>query len=204
MKNNLGTKLKIIGLLIFIIGLNSGVEVSSQVSGIREVENKSHANKQAPAECVAVFRTFFSYLLKSEPSILTDEKAQNRWLSTLLRKSFATHIKDSGSPKENPDYPSNRTFVGVWNLPMTFSIVGSRHYDYRNADNPDDNRAVIDVLYEWGKKEDGSVTNNYPGQKSLHSFVFVHEEGAWKIDDIYTFSDEYSRPGSLRSYFEKR
>ncbi len=204
MKNNLGTKHKIIGVLIFIIGLHSGVEVSSQVPRIREIENKSHAQKQAPAECVAVFRSFFSYVLETNPSILTDKKAQNRWLSTQLRKSFATHIKDSGNPKENPDYPSNRTFVGVWNLPLTFSIVGSRHYDYRNPENLDDNRAVIDVLYEWGKKEDGSVHNNYPGQKSLFSFVFVYEDGAWKIDDIYTFSDAYSRPGSLRSYFEKQ
>jgi hypothetical protein len=125
-------------------------------------------------------------------------------MSTLLRKSFASHIKNSGSPKENPDYPSNRTFVGVWNKLTTFSIVGSRHYDYRNAENPDDNRAVIDVLYELGKKADGNVDNNYPGEKSLLSFVFVHEDGVWKIDDVYTFTDKFARPESLRGYFEKR
>jgi hypothetical protein len=204
MKKNLLAAIKFIGLLIFISSINFGVKVTGQVSGIREVENKSHANKKAPAECIAVFRAFFRHVQKLEPSLLTDEQAQKRWLSRLLRKSFASHIERSGSPKENPGYPSNLTFVGVWNMPTTFSIIGSRHYDYRNADNPDDNRAVIDVLYEWGENKDGNLDNQYPGSKSLRSFVFVHEDGAWKLDDIYTFTDEYASPGSLRGYFEKQ
>lgn len=173
----------------------------SQPSGIREVQNRARVMKPAPAACVAVFRAFFRYVQKREPSILTDKQAQNRWLSRLMRTSLEKHIQESGDPKENPDYPSNQSFVGVWDAPTTFSIVGSRHYDYRNADNPEDNRAVIDVLYEWSKN--GNLDNNYPGEKNMHSFIFVYEDGAWKLDDIYTFSDEFSRPGSLRGYFEK-
>ena len=156
-----------------------------------------------PRECIAVFREFLTYVQKPEPSIITDKQAQDRWLSQLLRKAFANHIKLSGSPVENPLYPSNSTFLNVWNQPTTYSIVGSRHYDYRNRDNPDDNRAVIDVLYERDTYTDG-LENQYPGEKSLRSFIFVHEDGEWKLDDVYTFSDKYASPGSLRGYFERQ
>lgn len=89
----------------------------------------------------------------------------------------------------------------MWSYPTTFSIIGSRHYYYRNSKNPDDNRAIINALYEWDKK--GSLDNQYPGSKSLRSFIFVFEDGAWKLDDIFTFSDEYASPESLRGYFSK-
>lgn len=198
------TKLKIICLLIFIGGTISCEKVTSQISGIREVKNKSNANKKAPAECLNTFRTFFTYLQKSESDIITDEKAQNRWLSRLLRMSLDKHIKRFGDPAAKPGFPSNSSFIGVWNNPTTFSLIGSRHYDFRNADNPDDNRTVIDVLYEWEENDDGSLDNQYPGEKSLKSFVFVYEDGTWKLDDIYTFSDEYATPGGLRDDFDKR
>ena len=198
------TTLIIICSLMLISGTGFSVKVASRATDIREVRVKSHVHKSAPAGCVAAFRAFFSYVQKREPSILTDERAQTRWLSRLMRKSLAEHVKRSGDPKENPDYPSNQTFVGVWNNPTTFSIIGSRHYDYRNPDNQDDNRAAIDVLYEWGENKDGNLDNQYPGEKSLRSFIFVHEDGAWKLDDIYTFTDEYASPGSLRGYFDRQ
>ena len=190
--------IKLICLLTVLFITNSCTKVIKRY----EVENNSHAHKLAPAECVAVYREFFAYVLKPEPNIVTDEQAQKRWLSNLMMKAFSEHIQRSAPASENPDYPSNSMFVGVWNYPTTYSIVGSRHYDYRNDDNPDDNRAVIDVLYEWDTKTDG-IENQYPGEKSLRSFIFVYEDGAWKLDDIYTFTDEYSRPGSLRSYLQK-
>jgi hypothetical protein len=95
----------------------------------------------------------------------------------------------------------NQTFLGVWSSPETYSIIGSRHYDYRDAKNPDDNRAVIDVLYDWGYSD--SLDNQYPGQKILKSFIFVFEDGAWKLDDIYNFTDTYASPGSLSAYFSR-
>jgi len=188
-------------LLVLISCLISCAEAPRKSTGITEVENSSHLNKQAPPECISVFHDFFRYIQKQEPSILTDQESQNLWFSKLLRKAFAEHIKRSGDPKDNPDYPSNGTFVGVWNRPTTFSIIGSRHYDYRDVKNPDDNRAVIDVLYEWDNN--ASLDNQYPGTKSLRSFVFVFEDGKWKLDDVYTFSDEYASPSSLRGYFSK-
>lgn len=195
-------ELKIYCLLVFVSLGTSCVSVSSQTSRMREVENKSQSNRQAPAECISVFRQFFSYVQKSKPNIVTDEKAQNLWLTKRMRRAFAEHIKRSGNPKENPDYPSNLNFIGVWNEPTTYSIVGSRHYDFRNNDNPNDNRAIIDVLYEWDEK--GSPDNQYPREKQFYSFIFVYEDGVWRLDDIYTYDDEYTKAESLRNYFEKQ
>lgn len=166
-----------------------------------EIENNSHAEKKAPAECVVAFREFFAYLTKSKQDIVTDTQAQTRWLSKGLRRDFEAHIQRSGKPGENPGYPSNQTFIGVWDRPSTWSIVGTRHYDYRNGHNPASNRAVIDVLYEWDGH--GSIDNNYPNSKQLRSFVFVDEDGRWKLDDIFDFDEEYSKPGSLRGYIGK-
>ena len=197
------TTLKIFCLLVFVSFVNSCAYVSSQSWRMREVENKSQANKQAPAECLAVFREFFAYVQKYEPSLVTDEKAQNRWLTKRMRKAFVEHIGRSGKSEANPAYPTNATFKLVWNEPTTYSIVGSRQYDFQNKDNPNDNRAVIDVLYEWDTYTDG-INNQYPGEKQLHSFIFVFEDGAWKLDDIYTFDDEYTTAESLRQFFSKQ
>ena len=204
MKTFVFLTIKITCLLIFISGTNSCGKVTSQVSGIREVENKSHLNKQAPAECIDTFRSFFSLVQTPEQNIIADENSQKRWLSVRLQKALSHHLKKEMFQKhpEHPDYPNNYSFVGVWNFPTTFSIIGSRHYDYRNDDNPADNRAVIDVLYEWDTYSDG-INNQYPGDKSLRSFIFVFEDGSWKLDDIYTFTDESASPGSLSNFWGK-
>jgi len=188
-------------LLLLVVASTSACSKSS-VATISETQNNSATVNQAPSECLAVFRAIFEYIRKSEPSLVTDQQAQDRWLSKLFRKSLADGIKRAGDPKENPDYPSNGSFMRCWSYPTSYSIIGSRHYDYHNVKNPDDNRAVIDVLYEWD--ENGSLDNQYPGTKALKSFVFVFEDGAWKLDDIYDFSDEYASPGSLREYFSGR
>jgi hypothetical protein len=167
---------------------------------MREAQSANSQNR-APAECLATFREFFAYVKKSEPDIIRDQTAQTRWLSQNFRKALAEHIARFGKGANVPDFPSNRTFIGVWNSPETYSIIGSRHYDYRDAKNPDDNRAVIDVLYDWGNSD--NLDNQYPGQKSLISFIFVLEEGAWKLDDIYNFTDTYASPDSLRGYFSR-
>jgi hypothetical protein len=202
MKTFLFVTLKFICLLFLVNFANSCVNVSSQSSRMREVENKSQARNQAPAECLAVFREFFAYVQKSDPSLATDEKAQNRWLTKWMRKSFVESANRPFKPDEKSDNPTNETFVGVWNRPTTYSIVGSRHYDFRNKDNPNDNRAIIDVLYEWDEKTNG-LDNQYPGEKSLYSYIFVFEDSAWKLDDIYTYDDEYASPESLRQWFSQ-
>ena len=154
------------------------------------VESKQGARTvAAPRECLAAFRGFFQYLQKSEPGIVRDEQAQKRWLSQELRKALAQKLATFSSPADNPDYPSNNTFIGSWDQPTSYAIVASRRYG---------KRAVIDVLYKWGPK------TNYPGDERTTSFIFLLEDGAWKLDDIYTFRGEFVQAESLSQYLREK
>lgn len=204
MKTFLLTTSKTLGWLIFTILAAAYISVSAQSAGMREITGKAQTNKSAPAECLTAFRQFFAYVQKDEPSIATDQAAQSRWLTGKMRQAFAAHVKRSGGkPGERPNLPSNQDFIGVWNNPTTYTIVGSRHYDFRNAANKNDNRAIIDVLYEWDARS-GGATNQYPGEKQFYSFVFVFEDKAWKLDDVYTYDDEYTSAESLRQRFGRQ
>jgi hypothetical protein len=143
----------------------------------------------APPECLATFREFFRYLQNSEPGIVRDEQAQKRWLSQELRKALAQKLTTFTSPADDPDYPSNNTFIGSWDQPSTYAIVSSRRYG---------KRAVVDVLYTWGPK------TNYPGDQRTTSFIFLLEDGAWKLDDIYTFRGEFVQAESLNQYLRDK
>ena len=140
----------------------------------------------APRECLAAFREFFDYLQTKETDIVRDEKAQKRWLTQDFRKALAQRVATFTSPADNPEYPTNYTFIGVWDLPSTYAIVSTRRYG---------KQAVIDVLYKWGPK------TNYPGNERVTSFVFQLEDGAWKLDDIYNLREKFASPGSLHQYF---
>lgn len=185
---------------IFLLVLITGVVVPSTVqtaftqprqtspTTIREVKNKPVA-VIAPRECLATFREFFSYLQKADSNIVRDEAAQKRWLTQELRKSLAQKVATFTSPADDPDFPSNATFVGSWDYPTTWSIVASRRYGQR---------AVIDVLYKWGPK------TNYPGDERTSSFIFLYEDGVWKLDDIYTFRGAFAQAESLSQYFREK
>ena len=170
-----------------IIGIGlilSTALVAMGQSAIVEVKHSAPATA-APRECLAAFRGFFQYLQTSEPGIVRDEQAQKRWLTQELRKALKTKLAIFTSPADDPDYPSNNTFIGSWDQPSSYAIVASRRYG---------NRAVIDVLYKWGPK------TNYPGDERTTSFIFLLEDGAWKLDDIYTFRGEYVQAESLNQY----
>ena len=156
---------------------------------IAEVKSQTTAAAAAPRECLLAFREFFQYVQRNEPDIIRDEKAQQRLLTESLRKALAEHVANSKPPSENPDYPSNGNFVGAWDPPTTYSIVGSRRYG---------KRAIIDVLYKWGPN------TNYAGDERTTSFVFVLEHGAWKLDDIYTFGGKFVTAQSLYQYFREK
>jgi hypothetical protein len=72
--------------------------------------------------------------------------------------------------------------------PTTFSILGSRSYD---------KRAVIDVLYSWGKG------TNYPGDQEVVSFIFRLEDKSWLMDDIYFFNGRYATASSLQEELQR-
>src|SRR6185369_18016811 len=85
--------------------------VCAQKSTIAEVKHTAPATT-APRECLVTFRDFFNYLQKSEPGIVRDEQAQKRWLTQELRKALAQKLATFSSPADDPDYPSNNTFIG--------------------------------------------------------------------------------------------
>lgn len=174
------------GLLIALIF--STVSIAFGQSRIVEVKH-SASPTAAPRECLAAFRGFFQYLQKNEPGIVKDEEAQKRWLSSELRKALAQKLATFSSPADNPDYPSNNTFIGSWDQPTTYAIASSRRYG---------KRAVIDVVYQWGPQ------TNYPGDQRTTSFIFLFEDGAWKLDDIYTFRGEFVQAESLNQYLREK
>ena len=143
----------------------------------------------APRECLAAFRDFFRYLQTSDPGIVRDERAQKRWLSEDLRKALTQKLATFTSPADDPDYPSNNTFIGSWDQPSTYAVASSRRFG---------KRAVIDVRYKWGPK------TNYPGDERITSFIFLLEDGAWKLDDIYTFRGEFVQAESLSQYLRSK
>jgi hypothetical protein len=152
---------------------------------ITELKGKT-ISVAAPKQCLLAFREFFNYLQKNEPSIVKDERAQKLFLSENLRKAFQQKIASFTSGSDDPDFPSNATFIGSWDYPTTYSIVSSRRYG---------DRAIIDVLYKWGPK------TNYPGDERTTSFIYVFEDRMWKLDDVYTFRGEFATAESLNRYF---
>ena len=143
----------------------------------------------APRECLQAFREFFDYLQRTNTKIIRDEAAQKRWLTQELRKALTQKVATFTSPADDPDFPSNATFVGSWDYPSTYSIAASRRYG---------RRAIIDVLYKWGPK------TNYPGDERASSFIFLLEDSAWKLDDIYTFRGAFAQAESLNQYLREK
>ena len=174
--------------IFFVVLILSSALVAMGQTTIAEVKHGAPV-ATAPRECLTAFRGFFQYLQKSEPGIIRDEQAQKRWLTQELRKALAQKLATFTSPKDDPDYPSNNTFIGSWDQPSSYSIVASRRYG---------KRAVIDVLYKWGPK------TNYPGDERTTSFIFLLEDGTWKLDDIYTFRGEYVQAESLNQYLREK
>jgi hypothetical protein len=156
---------------------------------IKEVLRKPLTVSVAPDECLATFRQFFTYVQQEKPSIITDERAQNRWLTKDLRDALKQKLATFKDQPDDPDYPSNGTFIGTWDKPSTFTIIGSRRYG---------NRAVLDVWYAWGKG------TNYPGDTRLSYFIFRLEDGRWKLDDLYTFRGEFASAESLNAYLRSK
>jgi hypothetical protein len=152
---------------------------------ITELKGKT-ISVAAPKQCLLAFREFFNYLQRNEPSIVKDERAQKLFLSENLRKAFQQKIASFTSGSDDPDFPSNATFIGSWDYPTTYSIVSSRRYG---------DRAIIDVLYKWGPN------TNYPGDERTTSFIYVFEDRMWKLDDVYTFRGEFAKAESLNQYF---
>jgi len=191
---------------VFLCIFVNGVHAQESGGRMRRVKSRSIVKKQAPPVVVSTLVSFFEYVKKSVPDIVSDLKSQTRWLSKSLRKDMMeAYARETAkmrkNPGDKPEYPDNASFTGVWNQPTYYSIISARQYDYRNTTNPNSLKAIIDVLYEWG--QENSLDNQYPGTRNLRSYIFIFEDGLWKLDDIYGFEDEFTSAESLRGYFTK-
>jgi hypothetical protein len=142
----------------------------------------------APPECISAMRDIIRYIFKEKPNIAEDKPAQARWLTKELQEAIAKRQENcarekKANPTDRIDFPSNELFVGFWDRPTTFSILGSRAYE---------KRAIIDVLYSWGKG------TNYEGDQEVASFIFRLENKSWLLDDIYIFNGRYTTARSLQ------
>ena len=180
--------LTICSLACFCAAVAHGQKRRTHADRIREVKSAA-APLPAPQACLSAFRDFFSYVQRSDTDIVRDEVAQKRWLSRLLRQEFKQKIATFQDPANDPDYPSNGTFLGFWDSPTTYTIAATRRYG---------SRAVIDVLYKWGPG------TNYEGDTRTTSYVFLYEDGVWKLDDVYTFRGAYVSAESLSQYFHEK
>jgi hypothetical protein len=162
---------------------------STTPTSIKEVKRATSTVAAAPKECLQSFREFFSYLQRSDPGIVRDEQAQKRWLTEELRKALMQKVSAFKDRPDDPDFPGNGTFIGSWDYPSTYSIVTSRRYG---------KRAILDVLYQWGPG------TNYPGDERTSSFIFMFEEGSWKLDDVYTFRGKFVQAESLSQYLREK
>ena len=190
-----------VAVLLLLVMVSSNTVAQGR---LRQVKNSPVVQKPASKEAIETFVAFFEYVKKNEPDIVKDKQAREKWLS----KGFRQVMMESNlvweeylkkNPDNKPDGPSNSSFTGVWNQPTTYSIVSTRQYDYRDKNNPHALRTMIDALYVWGN-EDG-LENQYPGVRNLHTFMFILENGAWKLDDVYIFNDEFTSSESLRQHF---
>lgn len=190
MEDNIA-KLRVSFVLQFLISfvLIAGSVSAQSNNSLLEIRPKTKSAQAAPAQCLKTLRVFLSYVRRSKPDISEDRPAQLRWLTKDLRDAMAKKVEfENGKAKQNPtdkrEYPDNGKFVGAWDYPSTYTIVGSRLYD---------KIAIVDVEYKWGPG------TNYVGEKRLQSFIFVREGAAWQLDDVYQF--EFAE--SLKNYFRQ-
>ena len=147
----------------------------------------------APHASIRQLREFIRYVFRQKPDIATDAGAQQRFLSKQLKDAFNNHQKlyaDYVKKNDTPDGPpGNINFVGSWDYPTSFRIVGSRGYNQR---------AVVDVIFTWGKH------TNYEGDTRLTSYSLVREQGSWKLEDIYIFEGKFINARSLLQEFRRK
>jgi hypothetical protein len=132
-----------------------------------------------------------SYLIANTRNITEDDKTQSAWLAPQLRKEFTQNARwakerQKRLPDIRTDAPGNDTFLNAWDAPTAYSILGSRSYaDY----------AIVDVEFKWG------AGTNYAGSRRLASFIFHRDAGLWRLDDRYSYRNEFSpQPNSLSQH----
>jgi hypothetical protein len=147
---------------------------------------------EVPAAGIQQVRQFIQYIILAKPDIATDSSAQQRFLSKAMQAAFANRravYAEFAKHNDTPDLPpDNGAFVGAWDPPTSFRIVGSRLYD---------ERAVVDVVFSWGKN------TNYEGDTRLTSYLLIREQNNWKVCDIYVWDGDFESASSLIEVFRR-
>lgn len=146
---------------------------------IREVRSKLSAST-VPQECLVFVRQFIDYLSQGGNDLTTDTKSREKWLAETLdeRLTIAAELcrkTNELHPDDALPCPDNGFFIVADAFPVTYSIIGSRRYG---------DSVLVDLQLEWPRDKD------YPDDKLLQSYLLLHENGRWKLCDIYTFGGE--------------
>ena len=158
------------------------------VTVFQEVSDPGVLDKlSGPPQCVENFRGFINYIFGNTPNLFFNERAQDQWLSEDLRRAAANHVRTflraQSEPTPPPTFPDNVTFVGAWDFPTSYRIVGAR---------PEGGKYIIEILYIWGPG------TNYEGERRPVSVIFVDEGGNCKVDDMLHHAAPYSSKFRLK------
>ena len=139
----------------------------------------------APDECLQTLRAFLSYCFDGGADILTDAASQDRWLTPALKQQILDNERMAQDrrkqyPTDRIDSVSNKDFIGFWDLPTTFTILGSRHYG---------DQAVVDIEYTW------SIGTEYEGDRELVSYSLKDDGKSWRVDDVFQLRGPYIPTG---------
>jgi hypothetical protein len=151
----------------------------------REVQGDSSGCDPAPDECLRTLRSFLAYCFDAKRDILADGVSQDRWLTPALRNQILDNERRVQErrkefPTDRIDSVSNHDFIGFWDLPSTFRILGSRSYG---------DQATIDVEYSW-------VTGtNYDGDIERVAYGLVCDGKTWRVDDVFQLRGPYIPTG---------
>jgi hypothetical protein len=151
----------------------------------REVQGGPSTSDPAPDECLQTLRSFLAYCFDAKKDILDDGASQGRWLTPALRDQILDNERRVQQrrkefPTDRIDSVSNNDFIGFWDLPSSFSILGSRRYGHQ---------ATIDVEYSW-------VTGtNYDGDIERVAYSLKCDGKTWRVDDVFLLRGPYIPTG---------
>jgi len=143
--------------------------------------------RETPPECALLADEVIRYLLANGASIADDTPSQSKWLTASLRTELTDAVRRcreeaTRRPDERIHFPSNSTFLLAWDPPSAFRVLGSRRYC---------DLAIVDFEFSWGQG------TQYEGNRRIMSYVFRLDDGSWRLDDVYSFREEYAQPACL-------
>ncbi len=137
----------------------------------------------------SVVQDFFDYLLMPKSDIASDTSAQNRWLTTNLRKLLVDSARAVTEARKLPEVegpdpmvPDNGTFLASWDYPTTCQTLKPSRTTRQTR---------VKVVCHWGPNTE------YPGTTRNATVSLEREIGIWRISDIQFHKSEYADENNL-------